>query len=288
MGSLSLGSIAQPLLGIICALTSAVVWGSGDFCGGQATRRHGPFQVLVLSAGSGIVLLVALSLWRGEALLPLGDVAWAASAGLLGALGIAALYRGLSQGDNAVVAPTSAVVGAIAPMLFSAITAGLPGTLKLAGFFLALPGIWLVSQSQPARRGENRRGLVLAFLAGFSFAAYFILIAQVGGKQVFMPLIVARTMSLIVALTLVKAQRLPLVSPRANPLALLAGVLDTGGNIFYLLAVRLTRLDIAAVLASLYPATTVILATLLLKERITTRQWGGIILCLAAIALIMA
>jgi len=135
------GPVAQPLLGIICALASAVIWGSGDFSGGQATRRHGPFQVLVLSASSGIVLLLVLCLWRGETLLPLQDAAWAASAGLFGALGIAALYRGLSQGDNAVVAPTSAVVGAIAPMLFGAITEGPPGTLKLIGFFLALPGI---------------------------------------------------------------------------------------------------------------------------------------------------
>jgi drug/metabolite transporter (DMT)-like permease len=127
---------------------------------------------------------------------------------------------------------------------------------------------------------------VLAFAAGLGFGGFFILIAQVPGAGVFAPLLVARLAALAAALMLLAARRVPLPGLGSNPVALLAGVLDAGGNIFYVLAQRLTRLDVAAVLASLYPAATVLLAWIVLKERVSPAQWSGAALCLAAVVLI--
>ncbi len=277
--------ITVDLIGIFFALTSAAVWGSGDFSGGLASRRCHPFQVLVMSSLSGMVILVVFAvLWR-ETLPPAASVFWAALAGLSGAVGVAALYRALSVGNAAAVAPLAAVVSAALPVVFGLFTEGLPGGLRLAGFGLALAGIWLVSRAS-AGGAAGRWGLGLALLAGAGFAGFFILIAQVGPGPVFTPLIVARAVSLGVALLLLAARRLPLPGPGANPVALLAGLLDAGGNVFYMLAQQYTRLDVAVVLASLYPAATVLLARLVLDERVSAGQWLGAGVCLAAIVLI--
>jgi uncharacterized membrane protein len=211
---------------------------------------------------------------------------WAAMAGISGALGIAALYRALSLGNTASVAPTAAVIGAALPVLFSMVTEGLPKTAQLTGFVLAFLGIWLVAQPSPAGSQGTRPGLTLAFLAGIGFGGFFILIAQVQPGLVFTPLIVARCMSFFLALFLLAMRRLPLPALNSNPFALLAGVLDAGGNILFLLATQFTRLDIVAVLSAFYPITTVILAYVVLKENVSRPQWIGASLCITAVALI--
>ncbi|MCC6188401.1 MAG: DMT family transporter [Anaerolineales bacterium] len=277
---------SDPWLGILSALASAAVWGSGDFSGGLAARRGSQYQVLALAAVSGAVMLAALVLAGGEAWPSAGAAAWAAAAGFSGALGIAALYRGLAVGRAAMVAPVAAVVSAALPVVFGALSEGVPSATRLAGFAVALTGIWLVSQTATASGDGARRGLVLGFAAGLGFGGFFILIALAPGDGVFGPLLVARLASLGTALLLMAARRVPLPGFGSNPVALLAGVLDAGGNIFYVLAQHLTRLDIAAVLSSLYPAATVLLAWALLKERVTAAQWGGAALCLAAVVLI--
>ncbi len=276
------------LLGILFALTSAAVWGGGDFSGGVATRRSHQFQVLVLSAFSGLVVLLVLALLKGESLPSIQGTVYAMGAGLTGALGLACLYRALSLGHAANVAPTAAVVGAMLPVGFTAFREGLPPLTQVLGFTLALLGIWLVSRTSLHDTEASRQGFILAILAGLGFGGFFILLAQVESGLVYTPLILARSITLLTALLLLLIGHLPLVSPTRNPVALLAGVLDAGGNIFYLLAKEYTRLDIAAVLSSLYPASTVLLAYVLLKERITRYQWVGVIVCLAAIALIVA
>ncbi|MEJ2596703.1 MAG: DMT family transporter [Anaerolineales bacterium] len=274
------------LLGIFLALTSAFVWGSGDFSGGLAARRSHQFQVLALSTLSGIfVLLIFAGLWH-EALPSLRSDIYAMLAGVSGALGIAALYRALSLGNTAIVAPTAAVIGAALPVGFGILTAGMPAALQLVGFILAFIGIWLVSRSSTPGKILLQHGFVLACLAGVSFGGFFILIAQVEAGKVFNPLVVARGMEFVTALVLLRLYRMPLTAINSNPTALLAGVLDVGGNIFYLLANQYTRLEVAAVLASMYPLVTVILASLVLKERVSPNQWLGVVACLAAIALI--
>lgn len=274
------------LLGIFFAITSAASWGGGDFSGGQATRKSHQYQVLLLAAFSGIVMLVICALVRGESLPTGRSFLWGAMAGSAGALGMAALYKALSMGNTASVAPTSAITTAILPVVFGIVTAGLPKAPQLAGFGLAFIGIGLLSRSPKKGDQAFRQGIFLAFLSGIGFGGFFIFISLVEKGQVFTPILVARTVTLGIAIIMLRVNRLGVPGIAANPLALLAGVLDTGGNIFYLLATHYTRLDIAAVLSSFYPASTVILAATLLKEKVTPAQLAGMVLCLGAVPLI--
>lgn len=273
------------MTGSLLALLSAAVWGAGDFTGGFATRRSDQYQVLALAAFAGILMLLAVAVFWREPLPDPATFAWASGAGVSGAVGIACLYRGLAEGRTAVVAPTAAVVTAAVPVLFAALTAGLPRATQLAGFALAMAGIWLVGGSgrdRPASAGDVK----LALSAGLGFGGFLTLIAQVDPALVFVPLAITRSVTFLTALVLLAVRRAPLPSPASNPFAWLAGFLDASGNVFYLLARQFTRLDVAAVLSSFYPATTVLLAWIISRERVTPVQWCGAAVCLAAVALI--
>jgi drug/metabolite transporter (DMT)-like permease len=273
-------------LGIFFALTSAFIWGGGDFTGGYATRRNSQYHVLTLSAFSGLVVLVLAALFWREGFPSGWSILWSMLGGAAGALGIAALYRALSQERAVSIAPTTAIIGAAVPVIFNAFFQGLPPSTKLLGFGLALAGIWLVSTSSTTSTKVSRQGFLLACLAGIGFGGFFVFLGLVEPGKIFTPLIIARCLTFLTGLALVRLNRLPLPSLGSNPIALLAGVLDAGGNLFYVLAKQYTRLDIAAVLASLYPASTVLLASLLLKEKVSRTQGLGVLICLAAIALI--
>jgi drug/metabolite transporter (DMT)-like permease len=241
--------------------------------------------VLLLAAIAGSLLLGVLTVIGGERL-PTGlNLFWSVAAGLSGSLGIAALYRGLAVGRSAIVAPVAAVVSVILPVFVSAFLDGLPGPLRLAGFAVALVGLWLVSQSAAQGGGLARHSLTLALGAGLGFGGFFVFIALVE-TGVYAPLLVARLMYLVVAGVLLAWRRLPLPSLMGNPAGLLAGVLDVGGNVFYVFAKQLADLAVAAVLSSLYPAATVLLSWIILKEPITPAQWFGAALCLVAVILI--
>ncbi len=277
--------ISPHVLGVACALISALGWGSGDFSGGVATRRHDQFQVLALMSLPGLAIMLLGALVVQEGLPGRQEILWTAAAGLLGAGGLAALYRGLSQGNTAVVAPTAAVIGTSVPIVFGGVALGLPGARHLAGFCLALCGIWCVSRSPAGPRTPARSGLLPAVLAGIGFGGFFVLIAQVEDGRIFMPLVVAKAVGLALALVVIGRRGLRLPRPGSSPVGLLAGIFDAGGNIFYMLARQYTRLDVAAVLSSMYPSVTVILACLILRERVAMIQWAGLALCLGAIGL---
>jgi drug/metabolite transporter (DMT)-like permease len=272
-------------IGVVLALASAIVWGAGDFTGGFATRRGHQFEVLTLSSLSGVVLLLIFALLSRETLPPLASAGWAAAGGISGAVGLACLYRGLSLGSSATVAPIAAVITAALPVVFTGVTAGWPRGTQLAGFGLAMLGIWLVAR---ASTGDpiSGHGLRLAIVAGAAFGLFLITIAQVQAGFVFVPLAIARAITLLTALFLLLAKRLPMPPLGSNRFALLAGFLDAGGNVLYLLAREYTRLDVAAVLASLYPVTTVVLARIVLEEQIAATQWAGGLVCVAAVVLI--
>lgn len=269
-------------------LASALIWGGGDFCGGLATRRGALVPVLVVAQASGLVLLLLLSLATGERAPGPGALAWAVAAGAAGMVGIAALYLGLARGRAATVAPVSAVLGAGLPVLFAAATSALPGALQLAGFGVALAGIWLIAGS--AEGAALRGGLGLALLAGSSFGCYFICMHYAAAEAPFWATAAARGAALALMLPALLIRRPGGAGlPRATlGLALLAGCLDAVGNACYALAGQLGRLDIAAVLASLFPASTVLLARIVLGERITPRQGAGLAAVLLAIGLIAA
>jgi drug/metabolite transporter (DMT)-like permease len=277
--------IGQDIAAVAFGLASALSWGAGDFSGGLATKRTPVLTVLAIGHFVGLLLLIGLALLWGEALPANADLAWGLAAGMAGVVGIAALYRALAIGRMGLVAPVSAVITAALPTLFGMITEGLPSALTLGGFGLALLGVWLVAGAGGAEGG--RAGLGLALLAGCGFGVFFVLVDRAGASAVFWPLAAARCGSLVLVLPFALARR-QLARPELRLLAtvLLAGALDVAGNAFFVLATQSGRLDIAAILSSMYPASTVLLAALLLGERITRPQVAGIGAVLAAIVLI--
>jgi drug/metabolite transporter (DMT)-like permease len=279
---------ASGSLGVIVALVAALVWGSGDYVGGRATRGHHPYQVLALVSLSGLVLMIVAALVRGETWPDGETLALSAVAGVAGGFGIAALYHGLATAEAAVVSPTSAVVGAILPVLISALTAGSPSPLKVSGMITGLAGIWIVTRGSSPASGGPRSGLTLGLIAGFGFGVFFICMAQVPREAVFAPLVVAKAVATAFALVVLAVRRVSLPSMRTNPIALVAGLLDAGGNVFYLVAAHLTRLDFAAVISSMSPVVTVVLAGMFSRQRVSAVQWLGVLLCIAGVALIAA
>jgi drug/metabolite transporter (DMT)-like permease len=273
-------------MGVLFGLVSAFLWGGGDFSGGFSTRRISQFQALVASASSALAVLLILAGMRGEIIRSPADFLWASSAGFVGAVGIAALYRALAVGNAAVVAPRAAVIGAALPVLFGSLSEGFPGFVKILGFVVGGLGIWLVTGTASEMNAEKRQALWLAILAGIAFGGYYILIAQVQPGTLFVPLAIARVSYLGLGMIMLFVRREKLPSLRGNPIALLAGILDAGGNVFFLMAEQFTRLDVAVVLSSLYPASTVILSRLVLDEQVSRTQWVGVGFCVLAISLI--
>lgn len=273
-------------LGVLLALGSALVWGSGDFCGGRASLRRDSVQVMAVAAVSGVAVLIAAAAVFGEPFVDARGAAWATSAGLAGSFGLVCLYRGLALGHAATAAPTAAVAAAAIPALFTAATHGLPDRLQALGFALALGGIWLVARSAP-EVAASRESIRLGLLAGLGFGGFLVLIAQVNEHAVFVPLAIARATMLAAGLAVLSARQTPWPGLK-DPMALVAGVLDAGGNVLYLFARQHVRLDVAAVLSSLYPVATVMLARLVSDEPVTRMQWVGAVVCLLAVSLIAA
>ncbi len=292
------------VFGIAISCLAALTWGSADFSGGFATRRGNVAAVLFVTSLVGVAGLALISGYLGEALPGPRGLVMGGVAGLLGAVGLGALYQGLSLGNASLVAPTAAVVGAVLPVVVGIAMDGLPGWTQSAGIAFGVGGIWLVTRPTAQSRSARRVGLslALALTAGVCFGVFFILLAEAGkGGLYYTPILVSKTGSTLVALaawlgiwflrpgsgaptTSVKeAGRLP---GRWVFFAFLSGVLDAAGNVCFLVGKHLTRLDVATVLSSMYPVFTVIWATTLLSEKVSRSQWLGIGLCLWALALI--
>lgn len=274
------------LLGAVFGFASAASWGAGDLSGGLASRRCHVYRVVLVSELSGLAILVGLALLLSEPVPQRVDLLWGGAAGVLGTIGLLFLYRGLATGSMGVVAPVSAVVTAVIPLIFGLFIEGMPGSPQLLGFGIALVAVWLMSR--PAEGGPFRaRELGLPIAAGLGFGLFLILIDHVSDRAVLWPLISARLTSLVLLLILVASVRhRPWPAPRQLSLMILAGLFDAGGNVFYALAAQIGRLDTAAVISSLYPAMTALLARLVLRERLTRRQWLGVVVAMVAVMLI--
>ncbi|MGB8647519.1 MAG: DMT family transporter [Anaerolineae bacterium] len=273
-------------LSVIYGLASAASWGAGDFSGGLATRRTTVYRVIVVSQIAGGLLLLAAALLLTQAVPSPGNLLLGALAGACGTVGLIALYSGLAQGRMGVVAPTAAVVTAVLPVVVGIFGDGLPSLRQLAGFGVALVAVWFLARGdsrEPIRLGDFK----LPLIAGIGFGLFVTLIGRVSSESVLWPLIAARCAS-VALITLYATYRRQGIAPQWNhlPLIALAGILDSGGNALFALAARAGRLDISAVLSSLYPAATVLLAWLVLHERLTRPQWLGVIAALVALVLI--
>jgi len=209
-------------------------------------------------------------------------------AGVTGIIGLAALYKGLADGQMGIVAPLAAVTTAALPVLLGIFLEGMPSGLHIMGFFIASAAIWLLSVPEKSQKFQWRQ-ISLPITAGVFLGLSLIFIDQAAEQTVLWSLVVARIAAIAVLMALLLIFRKGSMPPKRNyPIVCLVGIFDTGGYTFYALAASTGRLDTAAVLACMYPATTVILAWLLLKERLSRRQWIGVIAAFAAITLIAA
>ncbi len=267
------------------ALAASITWGAGDFSGGLATRRAQVLSVVVGAYTVGFIVLVALALIWSEPFPTTLDLIWGSVAGLAGAVGLVAFYQALAVGRMGIVAPLAAMLSAAVPVLFGAFIEGLPGPIQLIGFVLTFIAVGLISGFGVVK--GRPKGLGLALLAGLGFGSFFILISRVSHGSVFWPLAAARLSSLLFLLVVVLIRHQKVLPEKSVWLVVfLAGALDVAGNVFFVLATHAGRLDVAAILSSLYPAVTVLLATIILKERVTRLQAIGIVVALVAIPLI--
>lgn len=278
-------------LAILCGLSSAVVWGSADYTAGFAAKKNPAFSVLVISQVVGLAMLFVLALVLNEPMPGAGDLLLGSLGGIAGGSGCVMLYRVLAHGRMGVAAPFSAISTAVLPAIVSIFTDGMPAMHRFLGIGLALVAVWFLSGGGLRIRGGKRGGmppeLPLALGAGLGFAFFFICIDQTSSVSIFWPLLCARAASVALFTVIARARKeLRIPDKRQCALIALAGILDTGGNIFFALAAEFGRLDVAAVLSSLYPGATVFLAFLLLKERLRPGQWVGVGAALTALLLI--
>lgn len=275
-------------MAVVLALFSAATYGVGDFLGGLATRKGPAAAVVMWSHVVGLALLVVGATAVGGTA-DGGDLAAGAVGGLAGAAGVGLLYRALAIGTMSVVAPTTALLAATIPVLAGLADGERPGAAAALGMVVGLTAIVLVSAEGDGRfRPADGKAFVLALGAGLGFGLFFVALSTTDDDSGLWPLVAARGASVTVlgmlAMVGAVARSLPRGEPRWQ--TVVAGSLDALANLFYLLAVREGLLSVVSVLSALYPVTTVILARIVLGERLQRVQQAGLALALPAAVLI--
>ncbi len=278
----------------LLALLSAVLYGAGDFVGGVASRRASTLAVVFVSQFAGAVALLVLLPLLPSATVGRGDLIWGAAAGLAGGIGVALLYRALAIGTMSVVAPTTAVCAVVIPVAVSILLGERPSSLSLTGVAMALMAIVLVSQaSTPAESARHHArsapALTIAIASGVAIGVFYLALARTARDAGLWPLLAARGASAVVfvIMALVSGHGALRMPRDVLPMAILCGMLDMTANALYLVATRGGSLSTIVTLASLYPASTVVLARLVLRERLSRLQIAGVAACLVAIVLIV-
>lgn len=294
------------MITVVLALAAAVAYGSSDFIGGLVSRRGSAWSVaVVVQLSSAVVATVAALLLGGD---PTGaDLAWAVLGGVGSGAGVGFLFRGLSTGRMSVVAPVSAVGAALLPVAVGVAVSGWPPLAVVLAVLTGIPGIWLVSRvSDPVpagdavgtsrrtgARGDDTRGaatssgLIDGLLAGVGFGILFAALDQVSdGAGLWATAVTqgASTLTAVVLAVLTGSVWWPL--PRTVWAAAWAGPLSTLALLCFLAATQQGSLPVAALLSSLYPATTIVLAMLVLHEHIHRAQLVGLVLCGVTVGLV--
>jgi drug/metabolite transporter (DMT)-like permease len=234
----------------------------------------------------GMVLALGFAVARGEPVPQGSDLAWSIVAGVAGVAGITMLYRGLAVGRMGVVAPTTGVMAAVIPVVAGFALEGVPQPAVIAGIVTALVAVVLVTRA-PGHDDGRPSGIRWALASGLMLGAFNVCIGQLSGESAFAPLVVIRLVQAITLAAFVLVVRQPWrVSREVVPLLLVVGALDMAGNAAFILATQSGQLAIAAVLSSLYPVTTVILAITIHRERLSRSHVVGIVLTAVAIVLI--
>jgi uncharacterized membrane protein len=277
---------------ILLSLLSAAAYGLGDFIGGIGSKRTSAWSVAFASLAAGALSVAVLSLFIDGS----PDAAalwWSVAAGVGNGFGTSFLYRGLSSGRMGVVAPVSGVGATLVPVVVGVASGERPSTLVWVGIIAALPGIWLVSREPVVEDVGGDRpttsGLVDGVLAGLGFGLLFASLGQIPEEAGFWPLALNQVVALVVIALLATVMGAPWV-PRhpATLLGVVSGLMGGLATGAFLLATQSGFLTVTAVLASLYPAFTVILAATVLHEHIHRHQAVGLVFCAAAIGLVAA
>ena len=277
-------------MALLLAGCAALSYGIADFCGGFAAGRSRLLSVLLLSQLLGMLVVLA-----GLALLPHGlpswrDLGWGFLAGLTGSLGLFMLYGGIARSIVAIVSPASAVGGALLPVLFGLLLGERPAAMAVAGSALCLPAILLLTwEGSAGERGGKaaRTALGYGILAGLGFGSFFITLSRASPGAGLWPLVAARAASIFAFAIALRCARQPFrIARNACAPALAAGAADMAANILFLLASQSGLLSLVAVIASLFPAPTVILARIFLGQRLPATRWAGLALALTGVALI--
>jgi drug/metabolite transporter (DMT)-like permease len=267
-------------------LAAVVAWGTSDFLGGYATRRANAFLFSTVVNLGGLVVVGTLAT-ASHATFPSGrGAAWVLAAGISGGAALAIFYRALSSGRMGLTAPVAAVLGAGIPTIFAMFTEGLPGRIPVLGFACAATGLWLITRSED---GNTPDGIGFAVLAGIGFAGFYLCVHQAGENSALWIATLTRTGGLAITAMIVLLQRNFRDITRAGVgWGVLTGCIDSLGTMLFVRASQTGRLDEAVVISSLYPAITVLLARIVLKEHFTRWRFVGLIAALAAVPMIAA
>ncbi len=274
------------------SLTAVGAWGMSDFLGGIGARRGNVFLFTSLVHLSGMLLAGVLALAIGLPFPEARSVVWSLVAGAIGGIGLALFYRGLVVGKMGIVAPVSAVLGAAIATLVAAFTEGLPSNRHLLGFLLAGIGVWLISRTEDNTADNNAnggrpQGLGFAILSGSCFAGFFFCIHHAGQGSALWIAVCSRFASFIVTLAIVCVGRqFHALTRPVVAIALATGILEITGSVVFVRASQIGRLDATVVLSSLYPAVTVILARVFLREHFSRARTIGMLAALAAVPMI--
>ena len=296
----------ESLMSAGLALVAAIAWGGGDFAGGMGVKSTGGSTqgaLRVVIAAHAMSLLVLLGVLTGQhATMPSGaPLVWGLAAGVAGGLSLTAFYVALSRGTMGASAAISGLLAAALPAVVAVWTEGAPGPIRLIGFFCAAGAIWLIAVGPADPAGVavagSRLTTALATGGGIGFGFYFVALRFANPLGVVEPMALARVGSLctcVPLLLLVRGRQGVVPELRGRPWlggrgwfwAAGVALLDTGGNLLFVAASRTGRLDVSAVLASLYPASTILLAAAVLKERPSARQFAGMAVAVVAVVLI--
>jgi drug/metabolite transporter (DMT)-like permease len=273
------------------ASAAVFIWGAADFAGGLGSKRANAFVLTAFSHACAFVLMLVLAISAHGVFPSTKSILWALTAGSVGGFSLAIFYRTLAAGQMGLIAPISALLGAVIPTLADIAMEGAPSRWTVSGFVLAVIAIWLITRPEPSEGNDDSgrpRGVAMAALAGVGFAGFYLCIHQAGGSPLWLAT-VSRVGSFSATAVAVVVTRAPIAldRPRAA-LGMTAGCCDIIASALFIYASQHGRLDEAVVITSLYPAVTVLLARLFLKEHFSRWKFVGMLAALAAVPLISA
>lgn len=273
------------------SVAAVFLWGAADFAGGYGSRRANAFVLTAFSHLCAFALMFAIAIGE-HGTLPSGtSIVWAVIAGASGGFSLAVFYRALASGQMGLTAPIAALVGAAIPTMVDVALEGTPSRWTIGGFLLAVLAIWLITRPEPSsEQGRTGRppGVGMAALAGIGFAGFYLCIHQASGSPAWIAAL-SRIGSFTATAVAVLVIRAPLTLDRFGVVwGMLAGFLDITASALFIFASQHGRLDEAVLITSLYPAVTVVLARLVLKEHFSRWKFVGLLAALAAVPLLAA